>query len=73
MSVPERMLHRSGLGQPAPAPARRDTLTNRARDRLRTVFTIDDPSGKLHAAWLVKEQLYALLSTGFLADAAVGR
>lgn len=50
-----------------------DTLSDRARDRLRTVFTTDDPTGKLHAAWLVKEQLRALLLTGSLADAAAAK
>ena len=45
-----------------------DTLSDRAWDRLNTVFATDDATGKLQAAWLVKEQLWTLLGTGFLAD-----
>ncbi|MDQ0676096.1 transposase [Pseudarthrobacter siccitolerans] len=41
-----------------------DTLSDRARNRLSTVFTTDDTTGKLQAAWLVKEQLPTLLATG---------
>lgn len=47
-----------------------DTLSDRARDRLSPVITTDDAAGKLQAAWMVKEQLRALLTTGSLADAA---
>ncbi|UUL75460.1 transposase [Pseudarthrobacter sp. Fe7] len=50
-----------------------DTLSDRARDRLSTVFTSDDATGKLQAAWLVKEQLRAMLATGSLADAAAAK
>jgi transposase len=50
-----------------------DTLSNRARNRLSTVFATDDATGKLQAAWLVKEQLRALLATGSLADAAAAK
>ncbi|MET1154685.1 transposase [Arthrobacter sp.] len=50
-----------------------DTLSDRARNRLSTVFTTDDPTGKFQAAWLVKEQLRTLLATGSLADAAAAK
>jgi transposase len=50
-----------------------DTLSDRARNRLSTVFATDDATGKLQAAWLVKEQLRALLATGSLADAAAAK
>ncbi|WP_255708079.1 transposase [Pseudarthrobacter sp. L1SW] len=50
-----------------------NTLSDRARDRLSTVFTTDDATGKLRTAWLVKEQLRALLATGSLADAAAAK
>lgn len=50
-----------------------DTLSDRARDRLSTVFATDDATGKLQAAWRVKEQLRALLATGSLADAAAAK
>ena len=46
-----------------------DSLSDRGRARLGTVFAIDDPTGRLRAAWQVKEQLRALLATGSLADA----
>jgi transposase len=47
-----------------------DTLSDRARDRLNMVFATDDATGKLQAAWQVKEQLRTLLGTGSSADAA---
>ncbi|MEW1819276.1 transposase [Arthrobacter sp. NPDC080031] len=50
-----------------------NTLSDSARDRLSTVFATDDVTGKLQAAWLVKEQLRALLATGSLADAAAAK
>ncbi len=37
------------------------------------VFTADDPTGKLKAAWEVKEQVGVLLRTGSLQDAEVAR
>ncbi|WP_312856786.1 transposase [Arthrobacter mobilis] len=42
-------------------------------DRLAGVFAADDPTGKLQAAWEVKEQLRLLLRTGSLADAAAAK
>ncbi|MGC0239660.1 transposase [Arthrobacter sp. SD76] len=65
-----RPIHRPCLGQSEAAPPRRNTLSDRARNRLSTVFAADDATGKLQAAWLVKEQLRTLLATGSLADAA---
>ncbi|GGH91086.1 hypothetical protein GCM10007170_06410 [Arthrobacter liuii] len=50
-----------------------DTLSDRARNRLSTVFATDDATGKLQAAWLVKEQLRTLLASGSLADAAAAK
>ncbi|MFJ6314434.1 ISL3 family transposase [Pseudarthrobacter oxydans] len=50
-----------------------DTLSDRARNRLSTVFATDDATGNLQAVWLVKEQLRALLTTGSLADAAAAK
>lgn len=50
-----------------------DTHSDRGRARLSTVFSTENPTGRLHAAWLVKEQLRALLSTGSLADAAAAK
>ncbi|MDQ6740898.1 MAG: ISL3 family transposase [Actinomycetota bacterium] len=47
-----------------------ERLSGRARNRLQTVFSTDDPSGKLQGAWAVKEQLRVLLRTGSLEDAA---
>ena len=40
-----------------------DTLSARARTRLDAVFTSDDPTDELSAAWGVKEQLRRLLNT----------
>jgi transposase len=63
-----------------PGPANRrlllragKTLSDRGRDRLRKVFDLDDPTGKLQTAWKVKEQLRALLRTGSLQDAAAAK
>jgi transposase len=39
----------------------------------RNIAATDDATGKLHAAWLVKEQLRTLLATGFLGDAAAAK
>jgi transposase len=50
-----------------------DTLSDRARGRLSNVIVTDDATRKLQAAWLVKEQLRALLATGSLADAAAAK
>ncbi len=50
-----------------------ESLSDRARNRLQTVFDVDDPTGKLKAAWDVKEQLRALLRTGSLAAAAAAK
>ncbi|MET4059769.1 hypothetical protein ABIB35_001301 [Arthrobacter sp. UYP6] len=50
-----------------------DTLFDRARNRLSTVFATDDATGKLQAAWKVKEQPRTLLATGSLADAAAAK
>ncbi|WP_336853858.1 ISL3 family transposase [Sinomonas albida] len=47
-----------------------DTLSDRARARLRDVFDTDDPTGQLRAAWEGKEQLRVLLASGSLAEAA---
>ncbi|WP_258190871.1 ISL3 family transposase [Arthrobacter sp. PAMC25284] len=50
-----------------------ETLSGRGSDRLKQVFDLDDPTGKLQAAWNVKEQLRAMLRTGSLADAAAAK
>lgn len=50
-----------------------ETLSDRGSDRLRQVFDLDDPSGKLQAAWNIKEQLRVLLRTGSLEDAAAAK
>ncbi|UNK47747.1 transposase [Arthrobacter sulfonylureivorans] len=50
-----------------------EKLSDRARNRLQTVFDVDDPTGKLQAAWEVKEQLRLLLRTGSLADATAAK
>jgi transposase len=50
-----------------------ETLSDRGRDRLRKVFDLDDPTGKLQTAWKVKEQLRALLRTGSLQDATAAK
>jgi transposase len=46
-----------------------DTLTEKAKARLQTVFTGDDPTDELSAAWGVKEQLRRLLNTGTIEQA----
>lgn len=50
-----------------------DTLTENARARLDKVFATDDPTGKLKAAWDVKEQVRVLLRTGSLEDAELAK
>ena len=50
-----------------------DTLSKAGRDRLADVFGQDDPTGKLQAAWNVKEQLRLLLRTASLLDASAAR
>jgi transposase len=50
-----------------------DTLKENAAHRLAEVFAADDATGKLAAAWKVKEQLRALLRSGSLADAAAAK
>ena len=50
-----------------------EKLSDRARNRLQVVFDVDDPTGKLRAAWQIKEQLRCLLRTGSLADAAAAK
>lgn len=50
-----------------------NTLTPRAWDRLDRVFTHDDPTGELGAAWGVKERLRMLLATRTLAEADTAR
>lgn len=66
---PAGTFHRPGLGQPPAAPVRRRyTLgpgTGQARHRVR--------HREATGSWLVKEQLRALLATGFLADAAAAK
>ncbi|WP_426996753.1 ISL3 family transposase [Pseudarthrobacter sp. N5] len=54
-------------------PRAGETLSDRGNDRLRHVFYVDDPTGKLQAAWNVKEQLRALLRTGSLEDAGTAK
>jgi transposase len=46
-----------------------ETLSDRARTRLRTVFDTDDPTGQLRSAWEAKEQLRTLLAAGSLEEA----
>lgn len=46
-----------------------ETLSDRARTRLRTVFDTDDPTGQLRSAWEAKEQLRILLAAGSLEEA----
>jgi len=50
-----------------------ERLSDRARNRLEVVFAVDDPTGRLHAAWEVKEQLRTLLGAGSLEDAAAAK
>jgi transposase len=46
-----------------------ENLSERGRYRLAGVFSADDPTGRLQAAWQVKEQLRTLLNTSSLEDA----
>lgn len=63
--------HRPGLGHNRRLLLRGGgTLSVRARNRLNSVFATDDSTGRLQAAWLVKEHLRTLLATGSLAGAA---
>ena len=41
--------------------------------KAKSVFATDDPTGSLHAAWQVKEQLRTLLNTGSLEDAGAAK
>ncbi|MGY2746280.1 ISL3 family transposase [Arthrobacter sp. UYCu723] len=50
-----------------------ENLSERGQHRLAGVFDTDDPTGKLKAAWQVKEQLRTLLRTGSLEDAAAAK
>ena len=50
-----------------------DSLSAPARSRLEKVFATDGPTGRLKAAWDVKEQVRAPLRTGSLHDAAAAR
>ncbi len=50
-----------------------ENLSERGQHRLSGVFDTDDPTGKLKAAWQVKEQLRTLLRTGSLDDAAAAK
>lgn len=50
-----------------------ERLSDRGWNRLKIVFAVDDRTGRLEAVWKVKEQLRALLRTGYLADAAAAR
>lgn len=50
-----------------------NTLSPRAWDRLDRVFTHDDPTDELGAAWGVKERLRMLLATSTLQDAQQAR
>lgn len=50
-----------------------DTLSKAGLERLAGVFAADDPTGRLQAAWDVKEQLRLLLRTGSLGDAAAAK
>jgi transposase len=46
-----------------------DTLSERAKARLQTVFSKDDPTDELSAGWGVKEQLRRLLNTSTIEQA----
>ncbi|WP_315914420.1 ISL3 family transposase [Arthrobacter sp. lap29] len=50
-----------------------DSLSEAATSRLEKVFATDDPTGKLKAAWDVKEQVRTLLRTGSLEDAELAK
>lgn len=50
-----------------------ETLSENAVARLEKVFTTDDPTGKLRAAWDVKEQVRILSRTGSLEHAELAK
>ena len=50
-----------------------DTLSERGRTRLNEIFTADDPTHEISAAWGVKEQLRRLLACTTLANAKAER
>lgn len=50
-----------------------ESLSERGQHRLDAVFSMDDPSGNLQAAWQVKEQLCALLNTGSIQDVSAAK
>ena len=50
-----------------------ETLSERGRDRLETVFAVDDPTGALQGVWRVKEAGRGLIRTGSLAEARAAR
>ena len=50
-----------------------DSLSDQAAARLEKVFATDDPTGKLKAAWDVKEQVRVMLRTGSLEDAQLAK
>ncbi|WP_449372217.1 ISL3 family transposase [Arthrobacter psychrolactophilus] len=50
-----------------------DSLSDNARARMENVFATDDPTGKLKAAWDVKEQVRVLLRTGSLEEAELAK
>ncbi|MDQ6740899.1 MAG: transposase, partial [Actinomycetota bacterium] len=63
-----RNTHLSRTTSPLPAKTRSHFPGNHQEPQ--TVFTTDDPTGKLQGARAVKEQLRVLLRTGSLEDAA---
>ncbi|MDJ0316232.1 ISL3 family transposase [Arthrobacter sp. H35-MC1] len=50
-----------------------DSLSDQARARLEQVFATDDQTGKLKAAWDVKERVRTVLRTGSLEDAELAK
>jgi transposase len=50
-----------------------ENLSERGQHRLAGVFSADDPTGNLQAAWQVKEQLRTLLNTSSLEDAGAAK